>query len=343
MTNPSPAVAAPRPAPRRKGDSTWSLAWRRFRRHKLALIGGSVILLLTTLAIASPWITPYDYSRQNRRNPFAGPSLSVPEDPRLISQCVRPEVLGWKCGVHPFGTDDLGRDILTRALHGGRVSLLVGVVAALASTVLGSLLGVFGAYLGGKLDVVVSRFTDIMLSLPQLPLLLILTALLANTQVPLSKFLADALGPSKSIVIIIVVITALSWMGTTRLVRGEVLSLREREFVEAVRASGASHWRVVLKHLLPNTSHIIIVQTTLWVGEAILVESGLSFLGLGIQSPAVSWGNMLSRAQEFFFYPNGIFIAVFPGLFIFLTVLCFNLLGDGLRDALDPRSIRKSG
>jgi peptide/nickel transport system permease protein len=320
-----------------RSPSTWGLAWRRFRRHKLAMVGSSVIFVLILGAVLAPWITPYDVTDYNLQKLFGPPSLAVPADPALAGPCIRLAVLFWKCGMHPFGTDDLGRDILSRVLHGGRVSLLVGFVAALASTLLGSLLGALAAYFGGKLDAIISRFTDIMLSVPTFPLLLILTGLLANRDLAISAYLSDVLGPAKSIVIIIFVIVALSWMGTTRLVRGEILSLREREFTDAARALGASHTRIILNHLLPNTLHLIIVQATLMVGEAILIESGLSFLGLGIQPPAVSWGNMLSRAQEFFYYPNGFYIALFPGLFIFLTVLCFNFIGDGLRDALDPR------
>lgn len=320
--------------------STWRLAWRRFRRHKLAMFGGSVITLLILGAVLAPWLTPYDTTDYNLQKLFHAPSLTVPQDPAIAGPCIRPAVLLWRCGMHPFGTDDLGRDILTRVLHGGRVSLLVGFIAALAATLLGSLLGATAAYFGGRLDALISRFTDIMLSIPTFPLLLILTGLLANREVLLAAFLSEALGAAKSIVIIIIVIVALSWMGTTRLVRGEILSLREREFTEAAYAIGASHTRIILRHLLPNAIHLVIVQATLMVGEAILIESGLSFLGLGIQPPAVSWGNMLSRAQEFFYYPNGIYIALFPGLFIFLTVLCFNFVGDGLRDALDPRGKR---
>ncbi len=321
----------------KRTESVWGLTWRRFRRHRLALFGGTVLLVLGLGAALAPWISPYDFSRSNLRLRFSAPSLAVPADPRALPRCVRPNVLFWKCGVHPFGTDDLGRDILTRVLYGGRVSLLVGFVAGLASTLLGGILGAAITVIGGKLDSLFSRFVDTMLSIPQFPLLLILSGLLASREVGFAIWLSEALGAAKSIVIIIVVITALSWMGAFRLVRGEVLSLRERAFVEAGRAIGASRWRIIFRYLLPNAAHVMIVQATLMVGEAILIESGLSFLGLGIQPPAVSWGNMLSRAQEFLYYPNGIYVALFPGLFIFLTVLCFNFVGDGLRDALDPR------
>ncbi len=324
-------------------ESTWGLAWRRFRRHKLALLGGGVIALFLFVAIFAPFLTPYDFSRQNRRLGFSPPTLTVatdPDDLRLRDKCVRPQVLFWKCTVHPFGTDDLGRDILTRVMYGARVSLLVGFVAALTATLLGALLGAAAAYFGGYLDSMISRFIDIMLSIPQLPLLLILVGLLNAADIPFTRFLDEVLGQSKSIAIIILVIIALSWMSVARLVRGEILSLREREFVEAARAIGVPTRRIILRHLLPNASHVIIVQATLLVGEAILIESGLSFLGLGIQPPAVSWGRMLAGAQEFLYWPYGIYSALFPGLFIFLTVLCFNFLGDGLRDALDPRSTR---
>ena len=321
----------------KSAESYWRTAWRRFRRHRLAMVGGVVLVLLILGAIFAPWLSPYDYARQNRRNMFAPPSLSLPSEDTPADRCVRPKVLLWKCGVHPFGTDDLGRDILTRVLYGGRVSLLVGFSAAMISTLLGTLIGATAGYLGGVTDAVASRFVDIMLSIPQLPLLLILAGLLANPDVKLAAILSQTLGDAKSIVIIIVVIILLSWMSTARLVRGQVLSLRELDYVEGARAVGANRFRIIFRHLLPNVSSVVIVQATLMTGEAILIESGLSFLGLGIQPPAVSWGNMLSRAQGFLYYPNGVYIALFPGLFILLTVLCANFVGDGLRDALDPR------
>jgi len=300
-------------------------------------------MIFLLMAIFAPWLTPYDFSRQNRRLGFSAPNVTVATDPkdlRLRDKCIRPHVLFWKCTVHPFGTDDLGRDIVARVMHGARVSLLVGFVAALTATLIGSLLGAFAAYFSGYLDSAISRFIDIMLSIPQLPLLLILVGLLNAADVAFTRFIDNFLGQSKSIAVIIIVIIALSWMGVARLVRGEILSLRERDFIEAARALGVSSIRIILRHLLPNASHVIIVQATLLVGEAILIESGLSFLGLGIQPPAVSWGRMLAGAQEFLYWPNGIYSALFPGLFIFLTVLCFNFIGDGLRDALDPRGFR---
>jgi len=319
------------------GESFWRYAWRRFRRHRLALAAGVVLILLILGAIFAPWLTPYNYSRQNRTNMFAAPSFSIPADLQVEDKCARPQFLWWKCGVHPFGTDDLGRDILARVLQGGRVSLIVGFSAAFISTLLGTLIGAIAGYWGGAVDALTSRVIEIMLSIPQLPLLLILVGLLANPEVRFGVILTDLLGDSKSVVMIISVIILLSWMSTARLVRGQVIALRQRDFVEAARSIGASRVRIVLRHLLPNVASIIIVQATLMTGEAILIESGLSFLGLGIQPPAVSWGNMLSRAQGFLYYPNGVYIAFFPGLFILLTVLCANFVGDGLRDALDPR------
>ncbi|UCF10303.1 MAG: ABC transporter permease [Candidatus Bipolaricaulota bacterium] len=328
---------SPRDVARPVGESYWRGAWRRFRRHRLAMAGGAVLLVFVLGAILSPWITPYTFSRQNRSNMFTSPSFSVPSDPQLVGRCARERVLFFRCGMHPFGTDDLGRDIFARVLHGGRVSLLVGFIAAAMSTLLGAFIGAVAGYVGGFVDAVAGRLIEIMLSIPQLALLLILMGLLADPDVPLSAALSAALGDAKSIVLIIAVIVVFSWMSTARLVRGQILSLRERDFVEAARGIGASRVRVIFRHLMPNVASIIIVQGTLMTGEAILIESGLSFLGFGIQSPAVSWGNMLARAQGFLYYPNGVYIALFPGLFIFLTVLCVNFLGDGLRDALDPR------
>ena len=321
------------------GESAWQRSWKRFKKHKIAMFGATVILFMLIVAIFAPYLSPYDPARTNLGLVRQAPSFEVSENPRAGRGCVADQVLFWKCGVNPFGTDDLGRDIMTRVMYGARVSLMVGFVAAILGSIIGTILGSLAAFTGGVVDMLISRFVEIMLSIPQLPLLLIIVGLLSNPSLEIVQQLNSWLGQSQSIVIIISVIIALSWMGIARLVRGEILSIREREYVDAAHALGFSKKRIIFRHLIPNVFHIIIVQTTLQVGEAILIESGLSFLGLGIRPPAVSWGNMLALAQNFMYYENGIFIALFPGIMIIITVLTFNFLGDGLRDALDPRAV----
>ncbi len=278
------------------GQSYWQLAWQRFRRHRLALVGGSVALLLSAVALLAPAIAPYN-----------------PESISLTTRWQPPTL------THPFGTDELGRDVLARAMYAGRISLAVGYVAALGVAVAGALVGVVAGYYGGFTDSVLMRLVDILLSLPTIPLYLIMSALI----------------PGGGVDRIILIFLIFGWTGVSRLVRGQVLSLKEQDYVEAARALGASQGRIMLRHLLPNALAPIIVATTLAVGGFILAESGLSYLGLGIQPPTPSWGNMLQRAQEYVW--NAAWLAVFPGVLIFVTVLSFNFLGDGLRDALDPR------
>jgi peptide/nickel transport system permease protein len=212
----------------------------------------------------------------------------------------------------------LGHDVLTRLLYAGRISLTVGFSAAVASAVVGTLVGGLAGFYGGRLDNILMRFTDIMFSLPDLPILIIL-----------SRYMGG------SVLGIILVLSVFAWMGTARLVRGELLKLRTQDFTEAARAIGASDSRILLRHLIPNSLAPVIVAATLTVGGAILSEAALSFLGIGIQPPTPSWGNMLQNAQDFIW--NTPWLAIWPGAMIFLTVLCFNFLGDGLRDALDPR------
>ncbi len=278
------------------GKTYWQLAWMRFTRHRLALIGGGVALLLSLAAVAAPWIAPYN-----------------PEKIALVSRWKAPSVR------HPFGTDELGRDVLSRAVYAGRISLAVGYVSALGVALAGAVAGVVAGYYGGLTDSVIMRLVDILLSLPTIPLYLIMAALI----------------PGGGVDRIILIFMLFGWTGVSRLVRAQVLSLKEQDFVEAARALGASQMRVMLRHLIPNAMAPIIVATTLAVGGFILAESGLSYLGLGIQPPTPSWGNMLQRAQEYVW--NASWLAVFPGVLIFVTVLSFNFLGDGLRDALDPR------
>jgi peptide/nickel transport system permease protein len=282
--------------------SYWQMVWTRFRKHKMAMFGTIVVILMLLICFLGAWIytaaTGYYYTGQDLAHRYELPSAA-----------------------HWFGTDDLGRDVLARILYGGRVSLEVGLISALASVVIGSLVGVMSGYFGGWVDEALMRFTDVMMSLPYLPLYLVL---------------AMAFGPGFWTLVGIFI--AFGWMGDARMVRGVVLSLKNMEYVEAARALGASPWRIMLKHLLINSMAVIIVSTTLLMGANIVGEAALSFLGLGIQPPQPSWGNILQTASEYIFAPrNGPWLIFYPGFFLFMTVLSFNFAGDGLRDALDPR------
>ncbi|HEU5297933.1 MAG TPA: ABC transporter permease [bacterium] len=278
------------------GQSYWQVAWRRFRKHRLALVGGTLALGLTLMALLAPWIAPYAADRMALGARWAPPGAA-----------------------HWLGTDELGRDVLTRMMYAGRVSLLVGYIVAVNVAVIGMLVGAVSGFYGGVVDGALMRLVDVLLSVPTLPLYLILSAII----------------PGGGVSRIILIFTAFGWTGVARLVRAQVLALRRLEFVDAARAVGVSEARIIIRHLLPNAMAPVIVAATLAVGGAILGESALSFLGLGITPPTPSWGNMLQRAQEYIW--NAPHLAVFPGLFIFVTVLSFNFLGDGLRDALDPR------
>lgn len=278
------------------GQSYWQIAWRRFRKHRLAMAGGIVALALTLMAILAPWIAPSTFDKISLDNRWAKPNVA-----------------------HVFGADELGRDVLTRIMYAGRISLTVGYVVAINISVIGMIVGAIAGFYGGKIDSLLMRLVDILLSVPTLPLYLILAGMI----------------PGGGVSRIILIFTVFGWTGVARLVRGQILSLKTQDFVDAARAMGASETRIILRHLLPNSMAPVIVAATLAVGGAILGESGLSYLGLGIAPPTPSWGNMLQRALEYVW--NAYWLAIFPGLFIFVTVLSFNFLGDGLRDALDPR------
>ncbi|MBT3765385.1 MAG: ABC transporter permease [Rhodospirillaceae bacterium] len=291
-----------------------SLAYKRFKRHKLALASGLVLIVLTVLALGAPvaeailGIAADDVDLLAR---FSGPSAS-----------------------HPLGTDELGRDFLIRLLYGGQVSLMVGMTAALAAAGLGTAVGLYAGYHGGRADAFLMRFTDGIISLPLLPLLIVLAALdLEKVGIP------DAIANSENVSLyrIILIVALVGWTTVARLVRGAALSLRERDFVLAARSHGASDLRIMGVHILPNLVSPIVVATTLSVGNVILLESVLSFLGLGIQPPLPSWGNLLTNAQELIWTAPA--LAVYPGMMIFTTVIAFNFLGDGLQDALDPKAM----
>lgn len=265
-------------------------------RNPLSLVGFIIIISVFILAMFAPFIAPYDPNEINVKAILLGPSIEY-----------------W------MGTDGLGRDVLSRMLHGGRISLLVGLVAVGISTLIGIILGALAGYYRGWVDTVIMRLVDIMLSIPSFFLILAVIAFL-----------------TPSIINIMIVIGLTSWMGVTRLVRAEFLSLSEREFVLASRTLGAKDTRLIFTHLLPNSLTPIIVSAVLGVAGAVLMESGLSFLGLGVQAPQASWGNILTDGKEYIQFAW--WLSLFPGLAILITVLGYNLLGEGLRDALDPRS-----
>lgn len=279
----------------KKTYTYWQLVWKRLKKHKLAMVSGIILLILILACIFAPFLTPYNYYDIDLDNRFAPPSRE-----------------------HIMGTSEIGHDIFTRILYGGRISLLVGFSSALAAAVLGGILGLVSGYYGGIIDNIIMRIADIFYSVPVLPLMLIM-----------AKFLGSSL---TNIILIIVVF---GWMTVARIVRGMTLSLKNQEFTEAARAIGSSNIRIIYKHIFPNVMAPLIVSSTLAIGGAIIYEASLSFLGLGIQPPTPSWGNMLQRAQEHIW--RAPWMAFWPGIFIFITVLCFNFLGDGLRDAMDPR------
>lgn len=286
--------------------------WRRLRRHKVAVAGLVVLAIMVLAAAFAKQLAPFD--------PNAIDNVHWQGTP--LPPCFQDAA---QCGGHPLGTDNVGRDLLSRLLFGGRISLTVGLFAVIMELIIGTVLGAVAGYYGGWVDYALMRITDVFLSIPLLPLLLVLTAIVAA---------ASSSRAALSFWTIVIIIGALSWMGVARLVRASFLSLREREFAEAARAVGNNDSRIIFRHLLPNAIAPIVVQGTLDVANVILIESGLSFLGLGIQPPTASWGNMLSDAQANL--QIAWWAAVFPGLCILVTVLAINYMGDGLRDALDP-------
>jgi peptide/nickel transport system permease protein len=279
--------------------------WRRFRRHKVALAGAIVLVFMALFAIFGHLVYPVDPNGIDQVNWQGYP-------------------LGLGVGGHSLGTDENGRDLLARLISGAQVSLTVAVSAVVMQIVIGSILGAISGFYGGWVDFWIMRFTDVVLSIPLLPLLLVLTAIVSATS---NK-------ASLSFFVIVVLIGGLTWPATARLVRASFLSLREREFTEAARAIGGSDMRIIFLHLLPNAVAPIIVQGTLSVASVILTESVLSFLGFGIQPPQASWGNMLANAQSNITIAP--WVAIFPGLCILIVSLSINYLGDGLRDAIDP-------
>ena len=270
------------------------LAWEQFKRHKVALIAIVIFTIMTVLCFLAPAIAPYEFDEIDLKNRKSPPTIE-----------------------HWMGTDDLGRDMYTRILFGGRISITIGIFSAVVGILTGVLIGTLAGFYGGTIDNGLMRFTDICYSIPTLPLLIVLSSY-TNSAVP----------------IMVLVIGFLSWMATARVVRASVLSIKEKEFIEAAVGIGAKKSRLIVRHILPNIAGPIIVGATLGVGNAIIIESSLSFLGLGVQPPTPTWGNMLQASQSTM--ATEPWLTIFPGMAILIIVLCVNFIGDGLHDALDP-------
>ncbi len=306
----SPTAVATAP----RSHSPGALLWRRFLEHRFALVSLLMLAGLALASMAAPLVEGLLGLDANTVNLFA--RFQPPS------------------AAHPLGTDELGRDLLLRLMYGGQVSLFVGLVAALISALIGTLIGLLAGYYGGRLDAMLMRLTDGVIALPLLPLLIVLAALdLEKLGLPRELVQSENI----SLYRIIVIIALVGWTTVARLVRNVALSLKAREFVLAAVGLGAGHVRIMGVHILANLVSPIIVATTLSVGNIILLESVLSFLGLGVQPPIASWGNMLTGAQELIWQTPA--LAFYPGILIFITVIAFNFLGDGLQDALDPKAV----
>jgi peptide/nickel transport system permease protein len=283
------------------GRSPLRLAWRRFAANRLAVGALGIVALLYLAALLAPVLAPYD--------------PSAIED--VLATRYQPP--SW---AHPFGTDEFGRDLLSRALFGARISLSIGLLAVLIAVSVGTLYGAVAGYFGGKVDSVLMRIVDVVIAFPTFFLMLMLIGL----------FEAD-------IVALVLILGLTSWTGTARLIRSEILALKEREFIESARAIGLPHRWIILRHLIPNAMAPVLVSAALMVGGMIGAEAGLSFLGIGVRPPTPSWGNMISAGQDALLVAW--WIAFFPGCLLAITIVCFSLLSDGLRDALDPKTLMR--
>jgi len=280
-----------------KGRSLWSDAWHVLCRNRAAMTALVVLSLMGTLVIVAPALSHHALDDTDWEQISVSPSIS---------------------GDHLFGTDALGRDLFVRTLYGGRISLMVGLVATIVSLIIGVTYGAVSGYLGGRVDQVLMRIVDILYALPFMFLVILLMVFFG-----------------RNIVLIFVAIGAINWLDMARIVRGQTLSLKNREFVEAARAGGVSTFQIIRRHIVPNLLGVVVVYVTLTIPQVILVESFLSFLGLGVQEPMTSWGALVNEgAQEM---ENAPWMLIFPALFLATTLFCFNFIGDGLRDALDPR------
>jgi len=287
------------------------LAWLRFRRHKMAVFGMIILILLVLFSVGGSFIYTEQFANFND-----------------TSQRLQPP-----SAEHPFGTDSIGRDILARTIYGGQISLFIGLVAVLIETIVGIIVGALAGYYGGWIDAVLMRITEALLNIPTIFLLLVMAKFFGG-RIPPIEFAGRTF--SGSVIVIVAIIGITSWMYLARIVRAEFLSLKEREFILAAKATGTSNLEIIFYHILPNTLAPIIVSSTLSVANAILAEAYISFLGLGVQEPTATWGNMLDKSAKYM--DSAPWLWFFPGMLILMTTLGINFVGDGLRDALDPRS-----
>lgn len=297
-TSPADAVAAVTdPTQDIAGRSLWQDAWRRLRANRAALTAVALLSLMTLLVLFGPMLSPYDFDYTDWDNVSVAPSFA---------------------SGHYFGTDFVGRDLFVRTLEGGRISLLIGVVATLVSLVIGISWGATAGYLGGRIDNVMMRIVDILYAMPFMFFVILLMVFFG-----------------RNILLIFIAIGAINWLDMARIVRGQTISLKQREFVEAAVACGVSSRRIIFRHIVPNLLGVVAVYVTLTIPQVILVESFLSFLGLGVQEPYTSWGALVNEgAQQM---ESAVWMLIFPASFLALTLFCFNFIGDGLRDALDPK------
>jgi peptide/nickel transport system permease protein len=304
----APEPAGPQAVARVEGRSQWQLTWRRLRRDKVAVGAMVVVVIMVALAIAAPAIAALTHHPVDIAFPNTGENID--------GNPVGPGTNGFW-----LGTDGSGRDLLVRILYGARISLFIGVVTTLVAATFGVVIGLMAGYFGGIIDTILARFTDAVLAFPY---------------VILGIALAAVFGPS--LTIIFGMVSFFSWAGIARIVRGQTLSIREKEYIEAARSLGAGPFRIMFIDILPNLLGPVLVVATLYIPQAVVFEATLSFLGLGVQEPTPSWGNILAEAENF--YQTSWWYVVFPALFLLITTLAFNLLGDGIRDALDPRTER---
>ncbi len=282
-----------------KGTSLWSNSWYRLKQNRLAIIGLVILLVMVTIALLTPWIAPYSYEAQDLNLGAAPPSIR-----------------------HWLGTDTFGRDLLTRIMYGSRVSLAVGFLATAVSLIIGVAWGTISGYSGGRTDSIMMRIVDILYALPFIIFVILLMVVFG-----------------RNLFLLFMAIGAVEWLTMARIIRGQVLSIREKEYIDSAIMTGVSKWRIITRHVIPNTIGPIIVYTTLTIPDVILLESFLSFLGLGIQPPMCSWGLLINYGVETMEeFP---WLLIFPGIALSVTLFSLNFLGDGLRDALDPKSTRR--